>query len=213
MEERVLVVSNYPHGLAGDRFSACPKTLAGPCRRPIERLKGGTVVQACGRANPKLRKTAPITASKSTRGRMYANYPSALDLKSQSRKMRFGILLRTRRGRSVSPHDSIDTRCFMKAQLQAVGLPRKIIGFHRAEQSDWIAVLECGHRKYVRYNHNSKGGRLESRMYRISFPTLTSVAIIRQSNDSKQEFARRKRPSHGVVTWITALKAQTSWAS
>jgi hypothetical protein len=40
----------------------------------------------------------------------------------------------------------------MKPQLQAVGLPRKIIGFHRTEQSDWIAVLECGHRKHVRYD-------------------------------------------------------------
>jgi len=37
----------------------------------------------------------------------------------------------------------------MKPQLQAEGLPRKIIGYHRNEQSDWIAVLECGHQKHV----------------------------------------------------------------
>jgi hypothetical protein len=37
-------------------------------------------------------------------------------------------------------------------QLQAQGLPRKIIGYHRNEQSDWIADLDCGHQKHVRHD-------------------------------------------------------------
>jgi Protein of unknown function (DUF3565) len=40
----------------------------------------------------------------------------------------------------------------MQPQRQLQGLPRKIIGFHRDEQSDWVANLECGHQQHVRHN-------------------------------------------------------------
>jgi hypothetical protein len=41
----------------------------------------------------------------------------------------------------------------MKAQRAPLaGTPRRIIGFHLDERSDWIADLECGHQQHVRHN-------------------------------------------------------------
>jgi Protein of unknown function (DUF3565) len=40
----------------------------------------------------------------------------------------------------------------MKPEAPIQGKPRKIVGFHQDEQSDWIAELECGHQQHVRHN-------------------------------------------------------------
>jgi hypothetical protein len=41
----------------------------------------------------------------------------------------------------------------MKAErAPLVGRPRKIVGFHLDERSDWVADLECGHQQHVRHN-------------------------------------------------------------
>ena len=32
------------------------------------------------------------------------------------------------------------------------GLPRRIVGYHRDERSDWVAELECGHGQHVRHD-------------------------------------------------------------
>ena len=46
-----------------------------------------------------------------------------------------------------------DTRKYvMDSHQPPRGQPRKITGFHRDEQSDWIAELECGHQQHVRHN-------------------------------------------------------------
>ena len=34
----------------------------------------------------------------------------------------------------------------------AAGAPRRIVGFHLNETCEWIAELECGHRRHVRQN-------------------------------------------------------------
>ncbi|MDH3704087.1 MAG: DUF3565 domain-containing protein [Alphaproteobacteria bacterium] len=33
----------------------------------------------------------------------------------------------------------------------AAGVGRRIIGFARDEEGDWIALLDCGHRQHVRH--------------------------------------------------------------
>lgn len=40
----------------------------------------------------------------------------------------------------------------MKPERQLQSQPRKIVGFHLDERSDWIARLECGHPQYVGHN-------------------------------------------------------------
>ena len=37
-------------------------------------------------------------------------------------------------------------------QRHAAGTPRKIVGYHLDELSDWVAELECGHQQHVRHN-------------------------------------------------------------
>lgn len=32
------------------------------------------------------------------------------------------------------------------------GIPRRIVGFHRDDEGDWVADLECGHTQHVRHN-------------------------------------------------------------
>lgn len=31
------------------------------------------------------------------------------------------------------------------------GIGRRIVGFDRDEEGDWVALLECGHRQHVRH--------------------------------------------------------------
>lgn len=31
-------------------------------------------------------------------------------------------------------------------------MKRRIVGFHKDEQADWVADLECGHKQHVRHN-------------------------------------------------------------
>ena len=31
-------------------------------------------------------------------------------------------------------------------------MDQKIVGFHRDEEKDWVAELECGHNQHVRHN-------------------------------------------------------------
>src|SRR2546423_7108415 len=31
-------------------------------------------------------------------------------------------------------------------------IPRRIVGFHQDEESDWVAELECGHDQHVRHD-------------------------------------------------------------
>ncbi len=31
-------------------------------------------------------------------------------------------------------------------------MERKVIGFHKDENGEWVADLECGHRQHVRHN-------------------------------------------------------------
>jgi hypothetical protein len=31
-------------------------------------------------------------------------------------------------------------------------VPRRITGFHRDDEGDWVAQLECGHDQHVRHN-------------------------------------------------------------
>ncbi|MEX2574677.1 MAG: DUF3565 domain-containing protein [Balneolaceae bacterium] len=31
-------------------------------------------------------------------------------------------------------------------------MKRRIIGFHKDEEDDWVAELECGHNQHVRHN-------------------------------------------------------------
>jgi hypothetical protein len=46
-----------------------------------------------------------------------------------------------------------DTRKYvMDSRQPPRGQPRKIIGFHQDELSDWIADLACGHQQHVRHN-------------------------------------------------------------
>jgi hypothetical protein len=40
----------------------------------------------------------------------------------------------------------------MKEQPQNEGQPRKIVGYHLDEHSEWVAELECGHQQHVRHN-------------------------------------------------------------
>lgn len=40
----------------------------------------------------------------------------------------------------------------MKAEPQREGQPRRIVGFHLDEKSDWVTELECGHQQHVRHN-------------------------------------------------------------
>jgi hypothetical protein len=35
-------------------------------------------------------------------------------------------------------------------QSQSAGTLRKIVGFHMNENRDWVAELDCGHKKHVR---------------------------------------------------------------
>ena len=32
------------------------------------------------------------------------------------------------------------------------GVSRRIIGFHKDEEGDWVADLDCGHSQHVRHN-------------------------------------------------------------
>lgn len=36
--------------------------------------------------------------------------------------------------------------------LRRLELKRKIVGYHRDEQQDWVADLDCGHGQHVRHN-------------------------------------------------------------
>jgi hypothetical protein len=33
-----------------------------------------------------------------------------------------------------------------------MSIPRRIVSFHRDDQGDWVARLECGHNQHVRHN-------------------------------------------------------------
>jgi len=38
------------------------------------------------------------------------------------------------------------------ADMTNHAIPRRIIGFHRDEESHWVADLECGHTQHVRHD-------------------------------------------------------------
>jgi hypothetical protein len=40
----------------------------------------------------------------------------------------------------------------MRLEDVSTGVSRKIVGFHRDEQGDWVADLACGHTVHVRHN-------------------------------------------------------------
>jgi hypothetical protein len=50
------------------------------------------------------------------------------------------------------PTSSALRKYSVKPQQQLEGQPRKIIGFHLDEKSDWVTELECGHQQHVRHN-------------------------------------------------------------
>jgi Protein of unknown function (DUF3565) len=40
----------------------------------------------------------------------------------------------------------------MQPSQKPAAVPRKIVGFHQDDQSDWVAELECGHQQHIRHN-------------------------------------------------------------
>src|SRR5271154_5199033 len=63
-----------------------------------------------------------------------------------------GALLAPAPAELFPTHPRLRTDWVLKPSPQPVGVPRKIVGFHRDPQSDWVAKLECGHQQHVRQN-------------------------------------------------------------
>ena len=39
----------------------------------------------------------------------------------------------------------------MSGEPERRGVPSRIVGFHRDDEGDWVADLECGHTQHVRH--------------------------------------------------------------